>query len=421
VGRGEKGVMMPGPPYVTSSAAGPQMQGLRPGADDGYADTVQQLLHAVRMHLGLEVAWTSEFVGSQQFFRFVDADSGAAAPVVGTSRPLSGSFCARVLDGRLPALIPDTRHEPATALLDVAHELRIGAYIGVPLLGADGVVSGMLCATGNSPMPTLGARDVHTLKLLAQLLHDLQVRALAVSSLEQQRRDLLDELDAKIEGVGRWVVLQPIIDARTGIAIAFEGLSRFTGPLTPAQWFDTASRLGRSAELEVAAARSVLALLSTAALPTTACVTVNLSPSTVASADLHSLLSQHDPARIIFELTEHQPVIDYNALRLTLAPWRAQGLRIAIDDAGAGYASLQHVLMCQPDLLKLDIALVRGVDQDPVRRALLSAVVDFAATAHIDVIAEGVETEAERAALLNLGIPYLQGYLFAPTEHDNST
>lgn len=386
------------------------MQGVAAAADD-HESSVQRLLHAVRTHVGMEVAWTSDFVGGQQVFRFVDASDGAPAPVVGSALPLTGSFCARVLDGRVPALIPDARHEPATALLDVTRELQIGSYIGVPLLTADGSVGGMLCATSRSAMPTLTDRDLATVQLLAQLLHDLHVRAIDAAELRSAREKLRDELLRVIDGHDRWAVLQPIVDAQTGAVVAVEGLSRFASDRSPAQWFDAASRTGLSSELELAAARSVLALLRDGTVPSDMAVSLNLSPTTLVDADLATLFDGVDPVRLIVEITEHQPVEDYARLTALLAPWRARGLRLAVDDAGAGYASLQHVLMCLPDLIKLDMALVRGVERDQVRRALVRAVVDFAREAGIQVVAEGVETEQERQALVRLGVDLLQGYL----------
>lgn len=378
-------------------------------ADHGSA--VRQLLHAVRVHLGMQVAWTSEFVGSTQVFRYVDAEPGAVGPQVGAAAPLSGSFCARVLDGRVPPLIPDARHEPATALLDITAELQIGSYVGVPLVSVDGSVTGMLCAVSSAPSPALGERELATLRLLAQLLHDLQRRALDESTVVSTRRRLHDELTCAIAGQGRTVALQPIVEAATGQVVILEGLSRFASERTPAQWFDAAARAGLSAQLELAAARTVLDLLADGSVPDRVAVAVNLSPATILEAELAVLLDGVDVNRLVVEVTEHQPVVDYDALAAALAPWRAEGLRLAIDDAGAGFASLRHVLMCAPDLVKLDMTLVRGVDTDPVRRALMSAVLVFADGQGIKVVAEGVETEGERATLVDLGVPLLQGYL----------
>lgn len=375
------------------------------------ASAVQQLLHAVRTQLGMQVAWTSEFTGAQQVFRFVDADAGVSAPVVGSATSLSGSFCSRVLDGRLPPLIPDTRRDPATALLDVTRDLEIGSYLGVPLLGADGTARGMLCAVSNRAAPTLSERDLATLRLLAQLLHDLQRRAVDAQAAHSDREAVVADLRRVIDGVGRWAVLQPVVDVSTGAVVMMEGLSRFDSDRTPAQWFDAATRTGMSQELELAAAATVLSALRSETVPVGAALSVNLGPDTLMSADLEQLLADVDPARVVLEVTEHCPVADYDALAVALSPWRDRGVRLAVDDAGAGFASLRHVLMCRPDFLKLDMALVRGVDADPVRRALIAAVVDFAATSGITVVAEGVETTLEHDALVSLGVPLLQGYL----------
>ena len=377
----------------------------------GHGDPVQQLLHAVRVQLGMELAWTSEFANGEQVFRYVDAESGVTAPAVGSRSPLVGSYCARVLDGRAPSLIPDARREPAVAVLDVTHELQIGSYVGAPLVGPDGTVSGMLCATSRGPVPTLGERDLATLRLLAQLLHDLQLRALDEAAVAAGRARLVEELTATIGGAGRWPVVQPVVDARSGDVVFFEGLTRFASDRTPAEWFDAARRAGLDAELELAAAASVLDLLREDRLPAGVPVSVNLSPRAVLAADLNQLFAGLDPTSLVVELTERHPVEDYGALGDLLDPWRGLGLRLAVDDTGAGYAGLQHVLMCAPDLLKLDMALVRGVDVDPVRRALLGAVLLFASETGVDVVAEGVETEGERRALVDLGVPYLQGYL----------
>ncbi|MGZ6793168.1 MAG: sensor domain-containing phosphodiesterase [Mycobacteriales bacterium] len=384
-----------------------------------YARFVQHLLRTVRVHLGMDMAWTSEFRDHDQVFVFVDADPGTPAPQVGARAPLAGSYCSRVLDGRIPELVADSFACPDTAPLEATAALALGAYLGVPLV-REGRPVGMLCAASHTPKPHLSEREVATMQRLGELLSDLQERALGAArhtaDLAHRRR----ELEEAVAGRGRWVVLQPIVRAATGEVVALEGLTRFVSPPPCAQWFHDAADAGLRAELEVATARSALELLGTPAVPEGALLHVNLSPTTTCATDLAALLEGSDPARVVLELTEHEAVLDYAPLQAALAPWRAQGLRVAIDDAGAGYASFQHVLMCEPDEIKLDIALVRGVDTDPVRRALLRASVAFADEVGIDVVAEGVETPAQRDALVDLGVGYLQGFLFAHPEPPDS-
>ena len=385
-----------------------------------YADAVRQLLAVVRTQLGMQVAWVSEFVGGEQVLRFVDAEPGiASAPAEGTRASLSGSFCARVLDGRFPSLIPDTRAVPDAALLDVTAELSIGSYIGVPMVGPAGTTVGMLCAINETAAPGLSERDVAALKLVVQLLHDLQARAMSATHAAEQRDRMRRTMTSVIGGSGRHAVLQPIVDLVSGRALIAEGLTRFTAgspaaqpgepARSPAQWFDDASRLGLCAELEIAAAASVLDLLGDD-VPYGSALAINLSPATLTSGALDGLLADRPLHRIVIEMTEHALVDDYDDLAAALTPLRAQGLQVAVDDAGAGYASLRHVLAVRPDLIKIDMALIRGCDGDLARRTLLTALADFAEATSCRLVAEGIETEGELRAVASCGVHLAQGY-----------
>ena len=390
-----------------------------------YADSVHRLLTVARTQLRMRVAWVSEFVGSDQVLRFVDAAPGAQAPAEGTCLPLGGSFCARVLDGRFPRLIANTHDFAEAALLEVTAELHIGAYVGVPLLGPSGAVVGMLCAIDGDACPALDERDVIALQLLAQVVHDLQQRALSSSEAEGERQGLLRALQDVLSGDGRHAVLQPIVDLTTGRAVAAEGLTRFTGT-TPAQaagglrsaghWFDDAARLGLREDLELVTASAVLDLLDTVPEPVALCI--NLGPETLLTPRLDELLHDRPLSRVVLEITEHAPVSDYETLSAALRPYRDRGLRLAVDDAGAGYSSLRHVLAVEPDLIKIDMTLTRGADRDLVRRTLLSALAGFAADTGCRLVAEGVETPGELAAVASCGIDLVQGYALAEPSRD---
>ena len=392
------------------------LEQLAPGCS--YADAVTQLLAVVRTQLGMSCAWASEFVDEQQVLRFVDAEPGYDAPTPGSVLPLSGSYCARVLDGRFPTVIRDTRAVPEAGLLDVTAHVGIGAYVGVPLVGRAGHVTGMLCAVDEGPVPALGPRDADALRLVSSLLHDLQRRALDVAEVRSEQERIAGALREVIAGAGRYAVLQPVVEIATGRVVCAEGLTRFTthspvqdAPRTTAQWFDDAARLDLGDELELAAAASVLDLVDS--VPDGVSITVNLGPSVLLGPQLARLLQDRPLDRLVLEVTEHARVDDYDALRAALDPWRSQGLRVAVDDAGAGYASLRHVLAVHPDLVKVDMALTRGVDADPARQVLLSALAQMARESGIGVIAEGVETQGELDAVVACGIPMAQGYLLA--------
>jgi len=113
----------------------------------------------------------------------------------------------------------------------------------------------------------------------------------------------------------------------------------------------------------------------------------------------------------VIEVTEHSRIDDYAAIRTAFEAARQRGLRLAIDDAGAGFASFNHILALAPDLIKLDLSLIRGVDTDPNRRSLAAALVSFSRQLGVDIIAEGIETPAELATLKELGVGYGQGFL----------
>ena len=116
--------------------------------------------------------------------------------------------------------------------------------------------------------------------------------------------------------------------------------------------------------------------------------------------------------RVLLELSEHDKVEDYDALRSTLAPLRQRGMRLAIDDVGAGFSSLRHIVVTTPDVIKLDRSLVDGVTDDPVLRTLVRSLVDFAHGFDATVVAEGVETAADAATLLALDVDHGQGWHF---------
>lgn len=222
--------------------------------------------------------------------------------------------------------------------------------------------------------------------------------------------------DVLSEG-GPRVVLQPIVDIVTDSVCGYEALARFDAgcPRSPARWFADATEVGLGPELELAAVGRAMDLLPQ--LPPGAHLAVNVSPETLLRPGLERLIPVDEGHRIVLELTEHQPVEDYAPVLRALAPLRDRGVRLAVDDTGAGFASLRHILALQPDVIKLDLTLVRDIDVDPARRALAAALVSFALETGLRVVAEGVETAAELAALRGLGVRCAQGfYLGEPSE-----
>ena len=217
------------------------------------------------------------------------------------------------------------------------------------------------------------------------------------------------------------IALQPIIGLTTGNLAGVEALARFPDNGRPDVWFAEAHEVGHGADLELLAVRRALAVL--AGLPEQVFLSVNASPSLITDARLAALLG--DPSvplhRIVLELTEHIPVDRYGDIISALLPLRERGLRLAIDDAGAGYASFAHVLKLRPDTIKLDRSLVADIDADPARRAFVTAIVLLALELDATVTAEGIENVRELEAVAALGVDHGQGYLLAKptTEPDH--
>jgi EAL domain-containing protein (putative c-di-GMP-specific phosphodiesterase class I) len=137
----------------------------------------------------------------------------------------------------------------------------------------------------------------------------------------------------------------------------------------------------------------------------------NASASTIVSPEFRSFIGEIPLERVVLELTEHTGIDDYQLFSTAIGELRSNGLRLAVDDAGAGYSSFRHILNLQPDIIKMDISLTRGIDTDPARRALGSALLTFGLDAYnASIVAEGIETLSEMVTLQSLGCRYGQGY-----------
>lgn len=205
--------------------------------------------------------------------------------------------------------------------------------------------------------------------------------------------------------------VQPVVRPADQLIVGYEALARM--PLDPVRspdwWLARAEEVGLRTSLEIACLRAATGLGPT---PEDRLLFVNLSPSLLAEPGALGLLDDL-PDRLVIELTEQEAVEDYDGLRSDLEPWLSRGVRIAIDDAGAGYSSLRHVIELTPDFLKLDRELVRDLDSDRNRRALVSAMSAFAAEVGTSVIAEGVETVSELEVLRDAEVDLVQGFLLA--------
>ncbi len=248
----------------------------------------------------------------------------------------------------------------------------------------------------------------------ADVIRELAGRLESDRRVFERRRRQFERIRKVLSTGGVVVVFQPIMDLRTGEPVGFEALARFPSSLErgPEEWFREADEVELRTELELTTVRAALSRLDS--LPEDAFLAVNLSPATACSEHLERAVAQADaPRRIVLEVTEHAPVRDYGALNAAVGSLRAKGVRLAVDDAGSGFASLQHILRLAPDFIKLDMALTRDVDNDLARRALAAALISFSNEIGATIIAEGIETEAELRTLRDLGVAYGQGFHLA--------
>lgn len=365
-----------------------------------------ELLDLARQQVGAGVAFVGRWEGQLRIMRAVSAPELSSPRVrVGAAEPLVQTLCKRIVDGRLPRVINDASEHAAVVELPEPVRAGIGSYVGVPILLRDGALYGTLCCLSDRPDPGLADRDADFLvAVAASMARVLQAEV----DGQAVQRDLLRRLEPLLAGEDTTMVFQPVLSTRTGAVVGSEALARFAGGSgrSTAQWFDDADRAGVGTALELLTARTALA--QAGRLPGR--LALNFSATTLLDPGFGELFAQADPTRIMVEVSEHEQVEDYAAVADILHPWRERGLRVAVDDAGAGFASLRHVLLLVPDVIKLDVSLIHGIDVDPVRQALAEAVAGFAGRTGAQVVAEGVETAAEHAAVRATGIGLVQGW-----------
>ena len=367
---------------------------------------IADLLQTAKKSLRLSVAFLSRLDGTTQHLEVVES----SIPFVfrdGITRPQETTFCQAILDGRLPAVIPDVTDFPEAMKLPIARIPRVRSYVSAPVVLSDGELYGTFCAMGLTTDKELTTRDRALMEVLASaaaVIIEPEVRA------QQRRSEIEDRLNPVLAGRGPTVALQPIVDLATGARVGAEALSRF-----PAEWgmapdvvFAEAHSVELGHQLELLALERAAEHLA----QVEGYIAMNVSPATLVTPECSDLLGRLPLPRVLLELSEHDQVEDYGLLDAALAPFRAGGMRLAIDDVGAGFSSLRHIVVTAPDVLKIDRSIVTGLDTDPVRTKLVQSLVEFGHGCRVRVVAEGVETADEAAALRALGVDYGQGWHF---------
>jgi EAL domain-containing protein (putative c-di-GMP-specific phosphodiesterase class I) len=381
------------------------------GASGSRHTLIEQILALALEHIGMDVAVLAEFSDGNEVFRVIEGDAASFDVRPGAAIPFQDSYSRRLLDVPPRGLAPDARSDHRLRDLLLEQLPMVGSYIGVPVTLPDGRVYGTLFCLSRTPHPLLDDRDVKFLGVLARLVGEELVRW-EEEVAEQSRR--LKRIRGLLDGEsGFRVAFQPIFDLRNRTVVGYEALSRFTGgpARAPNEWFAEAADMGLGIELEIAAVQA--ALNSFDDMPDHAYLSVNVSPEAMTSSSFVQAISGKAEDRLVVEVTEHAKVESYAELADAVLALRRRGVRLAIDDVGAGFASLRHVLRLRPDIIKLDITMTRSIDTDPVRRALASSFIRFADDIHATITAEGIETGGELEELCTLGVGCGQGFFLA--------
>jgi EAL domain-containing protein (putative c-di-GMP-specific phosphodiesterase class I) len=252
----------------------------------------------------------------------------------------------------------------------------------------------------------------------AARLHRLaRVRREAAQALDGKALGDRAGLEARFEsGLEKlWMAMQPVLSWSARSIYAYEALLRTDEPTlrSPVDFVDAAERLGRTAELGRVIRRRLATHLAEA--PGTAKVFINLHPHDLVDEELGSDAGALTPyaSRIVLEVTERAALDEVHGLTEAVARLRTLGYRLALDDLGAGYAGLSSFALLEPEIVKVDMSLVRGIHTSPLKQKLFRSFASLCGELKVEIVAEGVEVAEERDCLTSLGGDLYQGYLFA--------
>jgi EAL domain-containing protein (putative c-di-GMP-specific phosphodiesterase class I)/DNA-binding NarL/FixJ family response regulator len=319
---------------------------------------------------------------------------------------------------------------PATKVLAYSASFDRDFMLAMVAAGADGYVvkSGHVQELLDA-LDTIAAGEIY----IAGTFRNHLVEQLRTSMRNDRARNLPASRDHQIvdqamQPGNLQIAFQPIVDLRSDAVVGHEALARFSHVDGPAAVFSAAARVGRRSPIEIQAACQALEIAAGSDLPG-GFLSINASPDVGIITRLGYVVAAAStrPTDIVIELTEQAAVEDYPAVTRALAPLRRDGVRLAVDDVGGGFACLTHVHQLLPDILKIDRYLVAGIQHDRTRRSMVSALVRIAEDTGASVIAEGIELPAERECVEELGIRLGQGFLLGrpvvapPGHHTKAT
>ncbi|TNC47736.1 EAL domain-containing protein [Rubellimicrobium rubrum] len=370
---------------------------------------MHSIASALRELFGMEVAFISRLENGWRHFEVTDVHPGLECLGIspGASARASESYCLAVAEGRLPELIQDAQQLQAAADFAATRAIPVGAHLSVPIRLSQGRVFGTVCAFRRQGDHSLNERDLTVFRLCAEVLaldiDDVERREQALMDRHARVQQILDAHDFQIH-------FQPVMALTSDVVVGHEALLRVEGESDIAAFIEAAHEVGLGVSLEEAAVQRAVEQYHPLAQGHS--LSLNLSPKALLAGEWDRILPEASRSRIVLELTEHASVADYPALVEALRPLRASGVRVAVDDVGAGFASLLHVTRLRPDQIKIDRSLVSSLDADHGRFQVVATLAGLAARIGAVPVAEGVERPAEVQALREIGVELVQGYYF---------
>ena len=369
---------------------------------------LQDILVAFRMAVGFPLACLVTYEGAKVRIKAVSDARGSGQLSPGPCPPKPEVYFQLLRDGELPGTLPNTLKDPLARMLSWISESPIGAIASIPLHSDGGRVIGALCTL--SPIPaSLPARDIKIMTVLARIAANIitnEHKSLPqLSRLRERIRNVISEARVDIH-------LQPILDMQTSEIRGYEALSRFNdgaADFSPRSWFEDAKRVGMQPLLECTAIAEALELLKF--LPKSTYLSVNASPETVKIGAVADILRDSPAERVVLDLAETEDAAKLDDLDFSLAELRAMGVQIALDNFGSGDLQFPTVVKLKPDILKLDISIVKSINRKQSSQDLTKAMVGYAEDLGAALIAVGIEHESERAKLADLGVKFGQGFL----------
>lgn len=368
-------------------------------------DTAAAICAAVIEHTTMSIAGLYRFLPSGDAVALaVEAPPGA--PVV-VGRTLDRDRAVHLRDRSLMGPWIEEWHadDDADPYRRRWHDVGLTGSLHAPITTGEGVVGILILGTTEAV-----STDVLTRHLSTAVEFGAVASALLGRELETQRglESIRAALAEVIETLAFDSVFQPVVDFATRSAVGYEALTRFRDGTRPDLRFAEAHRHGMGEVLEIATMRASLS--AARSLPGDSWLALNISPRLLLERRRIARILAEADRPVVLELAEHMAISDYADIKAAARALPAE-VRLAVDDAGAGYAGLRHLVELSPAFVKLDLHLVRDLDRDRARQALIAGMAHFAASTSCTLIAEGIETQAELDALAALGVTIGQGFL----------